>query len=257
MFYAAEDEQRQNITWVKSIGKDEKEIVYVSPKSKWKNTTPPADRIRKMDCIDCHNRPTHQFSAPYRLVNDAMQYGQIDASIPKIKEKAMEALSKQYKTQNEAITAIEDNLRGYYKSKQSDYYKINAAKVDAAIKTVIELFSKNMFPEMKARWDTHPDNIGHLVSPGCFRCHDGEHRAVSGGVTPPPDLSAVGEPIPSESQKSSGGVISRNCKSCHLIVEQGPKGQTEKNIDGLEFRHPAGGEEWKEMNCIDCHSGGA
>jgi hypothetical protein len=233
IFYAAEDERRQNITWIKSVGKDGKEIVYVSPKSKWKNTTPPADRVRKMDCIDCHNRPTHQFSAPYRLINDAMQYGQIDASIPKIKEKAMEALSKQYKTQNEAMTAIETNLREYYKTKQPDYTKANPAKVEGAIKTIVELFSKNMFPEMKARWDTHPDNIGHLVSPGCFRCHDGEHRAVSGQL------------------------ISKDCKSCHLIVEQGPKGQVEKNIDGLEFKHPAGGEDWKEMNCVDCHTGGA
>jgi len=106
-------------------------------------------------------------------------------------------------------------------------------KIDAAAARLVEMYKNNLFPEMKVRWDTHPDNIGHLISDGCFRCHDGGHKS------------------------SEGKLISRDCKSCHTIVEQGPAGKTEKNLDGLEFAHPDGGEEWKEMNCSDCHSGGA
>ncbi|NOY82014.1 MAG: cytochrome C [Kiritimatiellaeota bacterium] len=231
--YAAEDKKRQNITWVKSVAEDGKETIYVSPDSIWKDKTPPADRLRTMDCIDCHNRPTHQFLAPYRLINKAMQLGDIDPSIPMIKEKAMEAMSKEYKTAKEATASIKKDLEEYYRTKQATYYAANPEKVEKAIQTVVGLFSTNMFPDMKVRWDTHPDNIGHMVSKGCFRCHDGEHKS------------------------RDGKVITHSCNACHLIVEQGPEGQLEKNIDGLDFKHPDGDDAWKEMSCTDCHTGGA
>lgn len=233
IYYVADDEKREKISWVKSVDKNGHEQIFTSPGSKYAANAPPPVAIRKMDCIDCHNRPTHIFQPPYRLVNQAMQYGNIDPDIPKIKEKAVAALSKQYKSGPQALEEIRNDLSGFYKTRQADYYASNQAKVEGAIKTIQKLFSENIFPEMKARWDIHPDNIGHLITPGCFRCHDGEHRSAQGQV------------------------ITRNCKACHLIVEQGPAGQVEKNIDGLDFVHPAGGDEWKEMNCADCHTGGA
>ena len=143
----------------------------------------------------------------------------------------MELLSKKYVSTPEAMASIEKGLREFYQAKYPDLYQAEKPKIDEAIQTVKELFENNMFPEMKTRWDTHPDNIGHLVTPGCFRCHDGQHRS------------------------EMGQTIAKDCRSCHLIVEQGPPDQLEKNLEGLEFRHPAGGEEWKEMDCVDCHTG--
>lgn len=234
IYYAAEDKKRQKITWIKSVDKSGKETIFVSPGSRWVDAEPKAEEIRKMDCIDCHNRPTHQFIAPYRLINDAMQYRKIDSSIPQIKEKAMEVLSKEYKTTDEAMIAIQKELTGYYQTEHPDFYAANQKAVDQAIAQIQKLFKNNIFPEMKTRWDIHPDNIGHLIAPGCFRCHDGEHRSLEGRV------------------------ITQDCNSCHLIVEQGPAGATEKNIDGLEFKHPVDiGEDWKEAACTDCHTGGA
>ena len=235
IYYAAEDEKRQKITWTKTVGRDGKETVYVAPGSQWKDFPPPPEKIRKMDCIDCHNRPTHQFQAPYRFLNSAMRSGEIDPAIPKIKEKTMELVSKEYRDTPEATAAIEKGIREFYQAKYPDFYASDQPKIDRAIDAVIEHYKKNLFPEMKTRWDTHPDNIGHLLSPGCFRCHDGQHASAGNG----------------------GKVISRDCKACHLIVEQGPAGALEKSLDGLEFKHPDGGEEWKEMDCVDCHTGGA
>jgi hypothetical protein len=139
-----------------------------------------AAKERVMDCIDCHNRPTHRFGAPYQLLNDAMQKGLIDAEIPEIKAKAMEALSGKYKTQAAALAQIERDLTAYYEKNHADYMAANPDKVQKAVREVKELFSKNMFPDMTVRWDTHPDNIGHLTGPGCFRCHDGEHKTIEG-----------------------------------------------------------------------------
>jgi hypothetical protein len=42
------------------------------------------------------------------------------------------------------------------------------------------LYSQNVFPYMKVTWGTHPNNIGHMSYPGCFRCHDGSHAAKNG-----------------------------------------------------------------------------
>ena len=115
---------------------------------------------------------------------------------------------------------------------EGDILESTQSEIQQAIEQIISDFKNNFFPSMKVRWDSHPDNIGHLVSPGCFRCHDGEHFS------------------------SDRQVISRDCTLCHTIVEQGPSGQVEKNIEGLPFKHPFNlDESWKETNCADCHTG--
>ncbi len=233
IYYAAEDEKREKIGWVKSIDKSGKETLYVSPNSKWKDTPPPASAIRHMDCIDCHNRPTHQYQAPYHLINDALTTGKLDSGIPKIKEKAMEILSKEYASEKEAASSIENDLKAYYQKEFADYYTANEAKISQTGQTLRYLFSQNMFPDMKTRWDTHPDHIGHLNSPGCFRCHDDQHKSTEGKI------------------------ITKDCNACHKIIEQGRPGETENNITGLEFKHPDGSEDWKDADCVDCHNGGA
>jgi len=42
------------------------------------------------------------------------------------------------------------------------------------------VFTTNAFPDMKVTWGTHPNHIGHMSYPGCFRCHDGDHVAQNG-----------------------------------------------------------------------------
>jgi hypothetical protein len=35
---------------------------------------------------------------------------------------------------------------------------------------------------MKVTWGTHENNLGHMDSPGCFRCHDDQHKTLDGRV---------------------------------------------------------------------------
>ena len=233
IYYAAEDEKRQKITWIKSVDGQGKETVYTSDDSLFKDKEPSPELIRKMDCMDCHNRPAHRFQAPFRLVDNAISAGEIDPKIPLIKEKAMEALSANYHSQNEALEAIRKNLTNYYEKEQSEFYKESKQAVETAVNEIVALYQNNFFPKMHTRWDVYPENIGHLISPGCFRCHDGSHKS------------------------SEGKTISRDCNICHTIIEQGPPGSVTKSTDGLEFRHPFndGDDSWKEMNCSDCHTG--
>ena len=232
IYYVADDDKRQKISWVKSVDKDGKETIYMSEDSLYKEQAPANDKLRKMDCMDCHNRPAHHFKSPNDLMNDAMLRGTVDKTIPGIKQIGMELLSGKYEAQAQALVEIPIKLREYYQKKQTEYYGANKEKIDFAANTLVEIFQSNFFPEMKARWDVYPENIGHWISPGCFRCHDDEHKSIDGKV------------------------ISRDCKVCHTIIEQGPSGATEKSIDGLDFKHPFDGDEtWKDMNCSDCHTG--
>jgi hypothetical protein len=233
IYYYADDEQRQQISWVKSVAKDGRETIYTSPDSQFKDQEPPAEQVRKMDCMDCHNRPTHHFRPPSYLLNQAFVQNKIDPEIPSFKEKAVELLSGEYTSEDQAVSVIRAALTDYYAQEHAEYYAGNEASVNLAIEQLVEIFKSNFFPEMEARWDVYPDNIGHLNSPGCFRCHDGEHTS------------------------QAGGLITRDCNVCHAIIEQGPVDNLQRNTGGLPFEHPFGVDEemWQGLNCYDCHSG--
>lgn len=233
VYYVADDKKHQVISWVKSVNKqDGHETVYTSAKSPYKQKAPPAGKIKKMDCMDCHNRPAHHFEAPYVLVDKALFEGRVKADIPGIKTKIMELLSKKYTSADEAADTIRKELPAYYLKKDMAFYTARLADIKAAAQEAVVMYQTNFFPEMKSRWDEYPDNIGHLISPGCFRCHDGEHT------------------------DSTGKAVPHACTTCHIIIEQGPDQAMEKNIEGVGFRHPFNGDEsWKEMLCSDCHSG--
>jgi len=234
IYYAAEDEKRQQISWIKSADKQGNETIFVTPGSKWENQAPPQELVRKMDCVDCHNRPTHQFRAPQTLMNQALSMGRIDETLPSIKAKAIELLSGDYKTEEEAVTTIRKKLIEFYQGELAENFPQYQDKVTQAADTVVTIYKNNMFPEMKARWDAYPDNIGHMNSQGCFRCHDGQHVA----------------------QNESKAVITRDCNVCHVIIEQGPPDALQKDTAGVPFVHPFEDDGlWQEMNCTDCHTG--
>ena len=233
IYYVAEDAKRQKITWIKTINKTGKVTVFMTDDSPYKKIDPPESKVRKMDCIDCHNRATHRFESPDVLMNQAMARGDISAFIPMIKSKGVDVLGRQYSTSSEAITKIRSSLIEYYSQKQAAYFAAHQANIEQAIGNIILLYEQNFFPEMKSRWDVYPDNIGHMISQGCFRCHDEQHKT------------------------KTGEVISRNCKLCHTITQQGTGATVQKSTDGLEFQHPWDGDEsWKTQNCTDCHTGG-
>ena len=49
-----------------------------------------------MDCIDCHNRPSHNYRSPNHSVNEALFLGRIPAGLPFIKREAVKALDADY-----------------------------------------------------------------------------------------------------------------------------------------------------------------
>lgn len=226
--YVAKDERRQIIPWVRVTDHEGNVSVYetTSKGDRLSEAEMAAQEPRVMDCMDCHNRPAHQFRSPNATLDQAMSNGRIDPSIPFIKKNTAKALLGEYATQPEGLAAIEKQLRAAYPE--------GGPKIDAAIAETKEIYRQNFFPEMKVRWDAYPDNIGHWSTPGCFRCHDGLHK------------------------NEKGEIISRDCKTCHVITSQGPGLEPTTYVrEGLDFVHPAEDDdgEWKETHCSDCHTG--
>ncbi|MBT8042426.1 MAG: cytochrome C [Kiritimatiellales bacterium] len=225
--YIAADEQRLDIPWIRMTDEDGNQTIFQTSE-KSKQLTPEqiaSSEIRTMDCIDCHNRPTHQYHSPERALNDALANRQLNPDLSEIKANGIEALTGDYTTEGEALKAIEQIL--------TDAYPEGGQEVEQAITAVQRIYSQNIFPEMKVSWKEYPDHIGHMITPGCFRCHNGDH------------------------QTEQGQTISRDCDSCHTIIAQGPGlNVTSINTGGLPFKHPEDiDEEWKETRCDECHEG--
>ncbi len=226
--YIATDSARQVIPWVRITDRAGKTTIYQSEGSTLTPAQVDSAQPRVMDCIDCHNRPSHDYLAPTTAVNLSLSTGRMSAALPSIKQRAVAALSAQYPSTEVALRAIADSLRGAY------HDVADSAAVDQAIAEAQQVYLENFFPEMDVSWRAYPDNIGHMIFPGCFRCHDGEHRS------------------------SDGRVVSHACAVCHIIIGQGIGPESETiSPQGLEFRHPVDiGGAWTEMACTECHSGG-
>lgn len=228
--FVSSDEQRQNIDWVRWKGHDGSVIEYTARDSKLTPEQIAAAPKRRMDCIDCHNRPTHVYLPPDRSVNDSLAAGKLDASLPYLKREAVALLSKPYATTDEALRSIADGLEGFYRANYPDVYAGKADSVRGAVAEVQRLFQTYTFPEMKTDWQTHPNNVGHFYSQGCFRCHDGDH------VSP------------------TGRVIRKDCALCHTTLDQTAAGLTTPAPEG-QFRHPVALGTQGEFQCAACHKG--
>ena len=136
---------------------------------------------RRMDCMDCHNRPSHPMAATAeRAVNDALVAGDISKTVPFIKREAAKALKATYPSQEAAAGAIADTLRGFYRSQYSQLYATRPNEIERAIVATQNLYRRNVFPAMNVQFGTYPNHIGHTDYPGCFRCHDDNHTSPDG-----------------------------------------------------------------------------
>jgi hypothetical protein len=200
--YISIDEKRQVIPVVYYTDDQGKQVEYVSSEIKATKQQLDAGEHRAMDCVDCHNRPTHVFDLPENAVNRAMSGGQISAELPYVRKEALELLKVEYADRETAKQQIEEGLNAFYRTKYPSVYDSRRALVQQAATSIGEIYLRNIFPEMKMTWGVHPNNIGHTDSLGCFRCHDGSHAS------------------------GDGKVIANDCDTCHSILamdEEKPK----------------------------------
>ncbi len=190
--YIAIDDKRQVIPYVRLTDRSGNVREYLS-----EGVTPEQlarGERRQMDCMDCHNRPSHPMAATAeKAVNEAMAAGEIPTTVPFVKREAVKAMKASYPSQEAATAAIADGMRGFYKSNYKELYASQPNDIERAIVATQGLYRRNIFPEMNVAFGTYPNNIGHMDFPGCFRCHDDNHRS------------------------KDGRTIAQDCERCHKI----------------------------------------
>jgi len=200
--YISIDEHRQVIPVVYYTDDQGKTVEYVSSDIKATKEQLAKGESRAMDCIDCHNRPTHAFELPENAVDLRMFRGAISRELPYIRKKAVELLKADYPDRDTARARIVEGITAYYRSTYPDIYNSKRALVEQAADAVAAVYLRNIFPDMKVTWGVHPNNLGHNDFPGCFRCHDGSHSSADGQT------------------------ISNDCTACHNLLavqEENPK----------------------------------
>ncbi|MEI9977589.1 MAG: NapC/NirT family cytochrome c [Edaphobacter sp.] len=173
--YIATDSNHQTIPWIGKTNDDGSVTEFVSTDAKG----PVTGQKHVMDCIDCHNRAAHSFDTPEDVLNRDMAAGSPSASLPFVHKQGLALLKATY-TSQDATSKITSGLENFYRSQYPAIWNGQRAQIDQAAKTLATIYGRNVFPFMKVTWGSHPNNIGHNVSPGCFRCHDGSHNAKDG-----------------------------------------------------------------------------
>ena len=233
VYYIASDKQRQIIPWVRVVDPEGKVTEYMSTEQPLSPEQMAKAEIRRMDCVDCHNRPSHIFRPPDRAVDEAFDAGRLDPSLPYLKREAIRLLAAEYPTEQTAQAAILKGLAEFYQKAYPEVYRNKAAAIQQATDEVRRIYARNVFPEMRANWQVHPNHIGHLNSAGCFRCHDGLHKS------------------------REGTVLTKDCNACHTILAQGPPAELQGvKLEPQLFRHPVDvGMDVTEQKCSECHNG--
>ncbi len=175
--YITTDPTRTTIPWVQKRNEDGSTTDFVASAA---NGVMPKGERRVMDCIDCHNRASHTFVTAEEAINRAMAEGVISPDLPWVHKEGLELLKANYASQNEARAKIPAQLVAFYRANNPQVLSTKAALVKSAGEGLVTLYSQNVFPDMKVTWGTHPNHIGHMSYPGCFRCHDGDHSSKDG-----------------------------------------------------------------------------
>ena len=179
VYFYATDRERQIIPYVAVTNPDGSITEYVDTESGFNPATIKKDQLQQMDCITCHNRTAHGVADPGNAVDKLMTRNLISPTIPNIKIKSVEVIGSSYPTTQAALEAI-DGLSQYYQTSYAVFYSNNKDLITQAIQSLKDDYVKTNFPDQKYNWKTHPSNIGHTTSPGCFRCHDGKHLTQTG-----------------------------------------------------------------------------
>ena len=196
--YAATDTSNQTIPWIRKTDANGVVTEFMTTGVK----APATSQIRLMDCIDCHNRSAHSLDTPEDALNKKMAQGSPSASLPFAHKEGLALIKASYESSEIAQAQIKSQLVTFYRSQYPAVWNTQRPQIDEAAKTLAQIYASNVFPAMNVRWGTHPNNIGHNNSPGCFRCHDGNHSS------------------------KSGVAISNDCSACHNLLvsdEQHPK----------------------------------
>ncbi|HEX9092158.1 MAG TPA: NapC/NirT family cytochrome c [Anaerolineales bacterium] len=238
VLYYATDELQQNIPYIRVYNSDGTYTEYTDLASSFNPASLKEEDLKEMDCVTCHNRVTHLVPMPDDQMDAAIARGFIDKTIPSIREKGIEVLSKTYSSQQEGLNAIA-GLDNFYQAYYPDFYAANPQVIQSAIAFIQSIYSSSVNLDQLSDWFTHPNNIGHMDFAGCFRCHDGKHM------------------------DTKQQAVRLECNLCHTVpivagpskfvadieISRGPEPETHLNANWIAMHNQV-----FNTTCSDCHT---
>jgi len=238
VLYYATDELQQSIPYIRVYNTDGTFVEYTDIASSFNPAGLQESELKEMDCVTCHNRVTHLVPMPADQMDAAIARGFIDKTIPSIREKGIEVLSVNYKSQQEGLNGI-TGLYNYYQAYYPDFYAANSKSIQSAVAYIQTIYTTSVNLDQLSDWFTHPNNIGHMDFAGCFRCHDGKHM---------------------DSQQQA---VRLECNLCHTIpvvagptefvaqveIPRGPEPETHLSPNWIAMHNQV-----INQTCSDCHT---
>lgn len=194
--YLAGDDRRLEIDWVELTTADGEVRTYQRGGAEPPDQDEMAE-ARVMDCIDCHNRPTHSFPVPSKAVDSIIAAHPELQALPYFKRQTVEAVGGEYASRAAGMAAVRQAIVDFYAVEYPDLALSRAELVTKGAKLASEVYGKSVFPAMQTDWTTHPNHVGHDDFPGCMRCHDDEMSTAD-----------------------KRHAIPMDCETCHIFLVQ-------------------------------------
>ncbi len=179
---------------------------------------PEAGEWRTMDCLDCHNRPTHIYNLPHRAMDTALASGALDPGVPWLRKEG-ERVLREVTPAADTAERIADRLREIYTEDHPDDLAALEAAMEPTVAELTRILERNVWPQMNVDWGTYESNLSHFdvygdfSEGGCFRCHN--------------DML----------ESAAGDVIDQDCEACHAVVAmEEPDWEGIEGLDAAAFR---------------------
>lgn len=168
------DERKEEILWVELTTPTGEIRTYTRDGQEIPGPAVLESQARVMDCMDCHNRPTHLFQTPAKALDAELESYPRFRDLPFFKKTALVALTADYETRAGGMAAVSAAVTDYYTSNHPELWGADQTLIAQAAEAASQAYGRNTFPEMETDWQSHPNHIGHDDFDGCMRCHDGE-----------------------------------------------------------------------------------
>lgn len=238
VYYYATDEARQEIPYVRVEHEDGSFTEYIDVETDFNSNMVDETELEVMDCMTCHNRTAHGIQSPNDAVDGMLAREEISSDIPYIRNLASLVLRGNYEDQESAKAGIESLVEKYERDYPLAYQKYKQ-DIESAVGKLWAYYENAVFFDQKMKWDTHPDDSTHIDSPGCFRCHDGQHLS------------------------ENNQAVRLECNLCHSIpvvagvedfvtdieISRGIEPENHKNTNWIGLHR-----EYFDDTCANCHT---
>ncbi len=178
VIFTSEKGERKDIQWLRLERGSEPPVEYRFTGSSLSDKEVAAAPKRTMECVDCHNRPTHVYRTPDEELDEIFNLWPELQGVPYLKKASEEVLARRFDEAAVQRKEVGQALVAWYSGHPEE--KPDLVLLKRAAEQVQEIYSRNVWPRMNIGWGTYVNHIGHTSSPGCLRCHGNNHVTAQG-----------------------------------------------------------------------------